>query len=202
MHCNFCGKKFIPHKTKYGWEEKTLCKDCWPIKHPTKYKLPIYKTNPDTYCVDCGKLLTKTKRLLKNGKYIHTSTGKLRCHKCRTPQSPRVRKCVVCGNIITTRANKYCSDCKSTAKPKKYPLANRRSSVKWQKNNPKKVKVQSLTKYLKVQILYECPCECEKKHNHHFDYDRPFEVIRLCPACHSAEHIRLKWIEKEYAAKG
>ena len=46
----------------------------------------------------------------------------------------------------------------------------------------------------KVKILYECPCDHPKKHNHHFDYDRKYEVIRLCPPCHGKEHSRLRFV--------
>ncbi len=43
----------------------------------------------------------------------------------------------------------------------------------------------------KINIIYECPCKKEKKHNHHFNYDRPLEVMRLCVSCHKKEHSRL-----------
>ena len=43
----------------------------------------------------------------------------------------------------------------------------------------------------KLNILYECPCKTSKKVNHHFNYDRPLEVMRLCISCHRREHIRL-----------
>lgn len=42
-----------------------------------------------------------------------------------------------------------------------------------------------------VMVLYECPCESAVKHNHHFDYRRPFDVFKLCPKCHRAEHARI-----------
>lgn len=41
-------------------------------------------------------------------------------------------------------------------------------------------------------IIYECKCKIGKKVNHHFDYYRPFEVIKLCHRCHVTEHYRLK----------
>lgn len=43
----------------------------------------------------------------------------------------------------------------------------------------------------KLNIIYECPCKTTKKVNHHFCYDRPLEVMRLCISCHRREHIRL-----------
>jgi len=72
------------------------------------------------------------------------------------------------------------------------------SSQRWRKANPEKVRAVYLAQYYshKVQILYECPCDNGKKHGHHFDYDRPFEVFRLCPNCHRAEHVRLRKLQQ------
>ena len=70
----------------------------------------------------------------------------------------------------------------------------------WQENHPDKAKAQDLCKHNpgKVIVLYECPCESVgKKHNHHFDYSRAFEVITLCERCHVIEHRRLRELEKE-----
>ena len=44
----------------------------------------------------------------------------------------------------------------------------------------------------KTKILYECPCDIDKKVHHHFDYNRPREVIKLCRSCHMKEHKRLR----------
>ena len=43
----------------------------------------------------------------------------------------------------------------------------------------------------KLTIIYECPCDNDKKHLHHPDYDRPLLVAKLCPSCHQQEHSRL-----------
>jgi len=70
----------------------------------------------------------------------------------------------------------------------------------WQRNHPDKAKSQALCKANpgKVIVLYECSCEPDKKkHNHHFDYSRAFEVIRLCERCHVSEHNRLHEFEGE-----
>jgi len=70
----------------------------------------------------------------------------------------------------------------------------------WQRNHPNKSKAQDLCKKNpeKVIVLYECSCEADsKKHNHHFDYSRIFEVVRLCERCHIIEHNRLRKLEKE-----
>lgn len=47
-----------------------------------------------------------------------------------------------------------------------------------------------------VQIIYECPCEVERKHKHHWNYEKPLEVMLLCPQCHGAEHRRLNRLKK------
>ena len=70
----------------------------------------------------------------------------------------------------------------------------------WQRNHPDKSKAQSLCKSNpeKVIVLYECSCESNnKKHNHHFDYSRAFEVINLCEKCHIIEHLRLRKFEEK-----
>jgi hypothetical protein len=121
------------------------------------------------------------------------------------------RVCSWCGGKLSCKQKKYCScECFRAAsigvsKPhirlsdeqRKERLVER--SVKWQKEN--KVKVYASQIALKhkqlVTILYECPCNHPKKHNHHSDYLRPFDVIKLCPACHSAEHKRLRLLAKQ-----
>ena len=49
----------------------------------------------------------------------------------------------------------------------------------------------------RVQVLYECPCEKDRKEKHHFDYARPYEVLLLCEKCHKAEHSRLHAADPE-----
>jgi len=44
----------------------------------------------------------------------------------------------------------------------------------------------------KLTIIYECPCKAKKKLKHHYNYDRPLEVMLLCYSCHRKEHQRLK----------
>jgi len=42
-----------------------------------------------------------------------------------------------------------------------------------------------------AKVIYECPHQNPRKELHHFDYDHPEMVIRLCSKCHKAEHRRL-----------
>ena len=68
------------------------------------------------------------------------------------------------------------------------------SAERWRVNHPLEITVNELCKKYPhlVQVLYECACDNLRKHNHHFDYSRPFEVIRLCNSCHRKEHARLR----------
>jgi len=125
--------------------------------------------------------------------------------------------CVMCGHELNKIAivysihgktvhrerfegHRYCKTCAGQFKTYG-STAHTRAAIRWQKSNPEKAKAQSLAKYHseKVNILYECRCRAEKKHNHHFDYSRPFEVIRLCADCHRAEHARLQKLTKDVA---
>lgn len=44
----------------------------------------------------------------------------------------------------------------------------------------------------KLNIVYECACEGKEKINHHFDYYKPLDVLKLCRSCHGIEHARLR----------
>lgn len=50
-----------------------------------------------------------------------------------------------------------------------------------------------------LTIIYECPCKTTKKDNHHYNYNRPLEVVRLCRSCHTKEHYRLKLLADQSA---
>jgi len=101
------------------------------------------------------------------------------------------RICEKCGASRPTYNHKYCDPCKieTSCSFSKY------SRQRYQKNSLK-IRSRVATRYAevvgKLDIIYECRCKNKDKFNHHFDYDRPREVIRLCRKCHTAEHYRLK----------
>ena len=193
MYCNLCRTKFEPWKTKHGWIEDKICPLCVDKKQSKAFTLK----DKNMYCVNCGAVLAKYKTQTRAGKVYYTSAKHTLCDNCKKPK--RITEiCLVCGEKLIGKQKKYCLKCKPP-RPKINPITNRRSSIKWLKNNHEKAKVSWLARYryYRVNVLYECPCNHPNKHDHHFDYDRPFEVIRLCPACHSAEHKRLRELEND-----
>jgi hypothetical protein len=67
--------------------------------------------------------------------------------------------------------------------------------------NPEKVKAKSKVLDAKRAGRLVPPTGCEAcgsevtLHAHHWDYSRPLDVKWLCPACHHAEHIRLREVK-------
>jgi len=189
MNCNHCGKEFEPVADKWGGLP-TVCPEC-----------PYFcEKGADRFCIGCGSLLQKTPRE-RHGKIYYSTSGYFYCPTCREERKQkeadkRTRRCIVCEKVLEGKSSKYCPE----HKPKAFisPETNRRTSLAWQKNNPAKVNaaVFAQTHPAEVYVLYECRCEHPKKHNHHFNYELKNMVIRLCPACHAAEHKRLRDLAK------
>jgi hypothetical protein len=68
--------------------------------------------------------------------------------------------------------------------------------TEWQKNHRLEVAVKnySLNHRDKLIIIYECACDIpfNSKQNHHPDYSKPLEILKLCPACHSTWHKKVR----------
>lgn len=167
LFCTTCGKPFLPDDKSTHWLRFERCEKC--IATPLLIN--------GKFCKACGKPIPYINRIRKNRK----------------------------GELITieTRSGiKYCRECvggNNTYGNKKIRTAHCAAAIRWQRSNKDKAKAESLARYHldKLVILYECPCDAEKKHNHHHDYERPLEVIRLCHSCHIKEHKRLRSLTSE-----
>jgi hypothetical protein len=198
------GKEFIQYRKKY-------CDSC----KPNPCNLRIRK---ERACKICGGKIEAYVVTVINGIKRLSVGNKRHCDNCsviayensiiiakkRNKKRRELLKkrlddkiCLECGKPYQPKhiLNKYCEYCK--------PIVTARIHLKHQtlynKNNKKITQWQSWTRnqtrYGKdtLTILYECPHET-KKHHHHFDYRRPFEVILLCQECHAQEHKRLRRI--------
>lgn len=142
----------------------------------------FYKSNFGS-CKDCIKERVKQHRV--------ENIEKIREYDRNRPNAEeRVRK-------NSDRMQRY-----KTENPKKYKEYSD-SKKKWAKENKDKRNAQnSLSRAVlrgKVKRLYKCE-KCEESENiqgHHPDYNKPLEVIWLCPKCHGAEHKRLNEIKRK-----
>jgi hypothetical protein len=48
-----------------------------------------------------------------------------------------------------------------------------------------------------ADVIFQCDCADPRKINHHPDYDRPMEVMKLCRSCHAKLHSELRRKEKQ-----
>ena len=121
--------------------------------------------------------------------------------------SPRravdMKTCPKCGehqrNEEFSKGGNWCTTCKSAYKKRyaeenreAYNEAERKSTAKYEANNPKKVKMKTFVARAKKKgILVPEPCEvCGelKVEAHHDDYNKPFKVRWLCRLHHKRWH--------------
>lgn len=196
MFCIHCGIEYQAEKDRWGLIGK-LCPGCTALRFKPKEKTII----PVSYCNVCGAAIHKKKITLR-GKECLSSAGRFYCSSCKPltiPQKP-IRRCIVCDKELV-RSTKYCQE----HKPLNYPStkkAHRKAALVWQRKNPHKVQASQFAQYnpALVYVLYECRCEHTQKHNHHFNYELKNIVIRLCPICHRAEHVRLRSLARTATA--
>jgi hypothetical protein len=87
--------------------------------------------------------------------------------------------CVACGLKIK-KSKKFCDVCRM-----KRHIANHKRKL-----------AQYIIFENGYEILYECGCN-GKKLKHHFDYDKPNQVIKLCKQCHGKWHFKFYAGENE-----
>lgn len=203
--CEYCKKEF---KVKKPWQ-----KYCSPvcgrkIKWIKKRILIEKKT-----CLFCGKEFTPQRK--RKNEFCSNLCRSKHVRK-NIICSPSLLKCQHCELFFYGRKNKkYCSQkCSRSAawlRQKNNPDYAKHHLVKaieYQKNHPEIERARRIlqskktvlknggytsnSKYSKkeINIIYECYHNHPKKHLHHPDYSKPFEVMKLCPSCHREEHSR------------
>jgi hypothetical protein len=127
------------------------------------------------YCNACGR------------KHKATRDNEYHCKRCQYRGSWSKRNknfCMCCGKEVKLPRKVFCSpECALM----KYERTEEQKFELLRKYRQRKSRVT-----IYFNVLYECRCENKKKENHHFDYSRPLEVIRLCSSCHKNEHKRLR----------
>ena len=67
--------------------------------------------------------------------------------------------------------------------------------IEYGKNHRKEINARSLTRYyIHTGKLKRKPCvicQNEKSEPHHFDYNKPLEVMWFCKSCHKKLHLML-----------
>lgn len=121
--------------------------------------------------------------------------------------------CISCKTLLPlshftfrTDRQKYrnqCNKClyqQNKSSIKKYQQNNRdkviKSTINWRKKNPKKRNVHNILQYhvkvgniIKPDICENCKLE-KILQGHHENYNKPLDVIWLCPECHKDKHGR------------
>ena len=141
----------------------------------------FYKSNLGT-CKECVKARTR--------QYREDNIEKVREYDRNRPNAEtRIRK-------NTERIEQY-----KESNPKKYDDYNK-AKREWRRRNRHKLNAQQQAERALFKGVINKPlsCErCEETENiqgHHPDYNKPLEVIWLCPKCHGLEHKRLNEIKR------
>jgi hypothetical protein len=192
--CSFSCRCTFYNKLRTKEKEKKECPTCHNLFEVT----PVRKK----YCsIQCRSIARRNNPLFAT---------------IKAPHIPVIKNCLDCGENFTAKSNmKRCKKCqllfneknrkeyvKKYSKTGKWKKLHNIHAIKWQHNNKKKVQAASRAKTHPewVNILYECLCDHPNKHNHHPDYKKPFDVYKLCPTCHAAEHKRLRSLTAQAVA--
>lgn len=205
--CEFCNKEFQPVKV---WQ-RFCSKKCWYKQYLTDRRFKIETRK----CIVCDKEFQSTR---KRQKFCTLKCYQKFYYLKR--HAPKEKNCIHCDAIFwSSGKRKYCDSCrekyssfqweknKNNLTQKKY---HSQQSIKYQKKHPveqlarriialknKMIKgggYKSNSKYSNIPliILSECPHDNFKKHHHHPDYNKPFEIILLCHKCHREWHKKLR----------
>ncbi len=138
------------------------------------------------------EIISRTKAISQG--QIHYFTGKL----CK--RGHRAKRSVYNGN---------CSECQSLDRIensiKRYDLngAKQRKRERTGKNRLKFLARQRVNNALRSGLLVKRPCEIcgttDRVHAHHDDYNKPLDVMWLCPQHH---HDRHRWLKTRSATVG
>lgn len=159
-------------------------------------------------CIDCNKEkelseFYKHKKMMDGHLNKCKACVKLRVSKHRDENIDRIREYdrnrpnhIERGEAHKERVSKLKLD-----NPRKY-TEYKKSVSEWAKKNKHKRNAQNRVakalysgKIKRPSTCEHCP-ESENLHAHHPDYNKPLEVIWLCPSCHGKEHKRLNEIKR------
>lgn len=145
-------------------------------------------------CCTCGALLPLS--------CFHNDKGK------KDGKSCRCKECAKKATREWSEANKerkkkndseYAKTDKAKKQREEYRKSQRGKEIsaesrkKWNEKNPKKYHAQVMAhNAIRDGKLIKQPCEVcgreDRVHAHHCDYDKPLDVMWLCPICHRAWH--------------
>ena len=136
-------------------------------------------------CFKCGE----TKAL--NEFYKHSAMGDGHLNKCKecTKKDANAHRAV---NIEKCRSY----DVERAKRPERKVHALEESR-RWASEDKRRRPAQSKVNHAILSgKLTRLPCErcgrADNVHAHHEDYDKPLDVVWLCPVCHKARHAEMK----------
>lgn len=209
--CKTCGQEF----EAYPSAKKQTCSVACRNTLAGKKKRAAAREN--RICAVCGKIFEIIQS--RHDKCCSRECGDIkRRQTCaarppKPPKEPKIKHCITCGaEIVSQGPAKWCLSCRKNGRretarkyyhTQQYKEAHRRLAVEWQRRNPAKQYASRMARKHPelLIIIYECTCDTNGngKHHHHFDYSRPYEVLKLCADCHAAEHARLRALAAQAA---
>lgn len=169
--------------TEERWEEistkRKIYSQAYYAENPDKWEERLKKARKESYLVDDWEVLSQERR------------DRAESYYSKNPDKWEER--------LAKSRKSACTDEQWQQKlesKRKWDLENPEHKAeitkKYRENNPKKYKAHSMVgRTIKSGKLIPQPCfvcGAEKVHGHHCDYDKPLEVLWLCPEHHSEWH--------------